>query len=331
MQYMASAAVATPENTQTFADFRKEFDNPGSAVADVEVTDPTDTGTKPPAGDGANPNPKTAPASEPENKEQGRFEKRVNEKQRRIDELTKQENEAKKRVEALLAQLPAEKTEAPKTPATASAAFDGTDANDPRPKFPSQTDQKYAGSDGWDLYEQDKAEYAAALAEWNIRKRQRTSAHEANIEQQKKATEANQKLHKEALDVFEDRGAEFAEEHDDYPELVAQFKTQMVSNETAAVIVNADNGPAILHHLMQNPEEMKRIEALPTAIARLDAVYELKYKLKAPAEPKADPAPKKRSAAPAAGSPLRGGGGSAPITMDNATSYSAFKKAFDHR
>lgn len=327
------AEVLDQPKTETFADFHKNFDQTTGSVAQptdvtVQVDDPTETGTAPSATDGASPTSEPAPATDPDNQEQGRFGKRIHEKQRRIDELTRQEKDLQERVAALTAKVP-EKTGAPTPTATAPAEFDGTDPKDPAPAFPNQADPKYQGANAWELFEQDKLNWAVEKAKWDLRKDGRLETHKATVEQQKKSAEAQQAQHKVALDQFEARGSEFAEEHQDYPELVDKFKKQPISNETAAVIVNAANGPGILYHLMQNPDELKRIEALPTIIARLDAMYELKFKLAAPpVEKQPDPAPR-RSKAPAAGTVLRGGGNAQPITIDNAPNFTSFKTAFD--
>jgi hypothetical protein len=326
---MPETAVVEQPKIPTFAEFHKSFEQPtGSAApADVEVVvdNPAEAGDSSAKTD-ASPTSEPAPATDPEKQEQGRFEKRVNEKQRRIDELTKQETELKQRVAALSEKAP-EKTEAKTTTATAPADFDGTDPKDPSPKFPDQNDPKYAAANGWEQFEQDKLNWAVDKAKWDLRKEKRVGDHKAAVEQHQKALEAQQKVHKAALETFEARGSEYAEEHPEYAERVEKFKAQPISNETAAVIVNSENGPAILDHLMANPDELKRIEALPLAINRLDAIYELKFKLANPEKP-ADPAPRK-SKAPAAGTVLRGGGAGTPVTVDNAPNFSSFKTAFD--
>lgn len=327
------AAVIEKPTTPTFAEFHKSFDQTtGSAApADVAVTvdDPADTGAS--AKTDENPTSELAPATEPDKQEQGRFEKRKHEKQRELDELTKKIAETKREMASLAEKPPKEQTVAPTPTATATAAFDGTDPKDPTPRFPDQNDPKYVGANAWELYEQDKLNWAVEKAKWDLRKDARAENHKANVEQHQKALEAQQQSHKAALETFEARGSEYAEEHPEYVERLDKFKSQPISNETAAVIVNSENGPAILDHLMANPEELKRIEALPLAIHRLDAIFELKYKLANPTtERQADPAPRK-SKAPAAGTVLRGGGSGTPATMDNATNFSTFKTAFDQK
>ena len=300
--------------TESFSDFRgSRGAAKSSADTAVVVDDPADTGSKT-AGD-ANPStgdaePKVADASEPSQK-QSKVDKRKGEIQREIDELVRKRETLKREVEAA---KPSDKG-APEKTAKAPAAADGTDASDPKPKVPDPKDAKY---------EDDRLRYAVELAKWEIRSDNR--AREAQA-----AREATEKAHQSALDKFEARGTEFASEgtdHADYPELVEQFKSRTISNELAAVIVNAENGPEILYELMTNPDEMKRIESLPTAIDRLDAMYELKYKLKAPAKADAsEPATaqhKPKSAAPAIGTRLSGSGSG--VSKEPST-FAGFRKA----
>lgn len=311
----------TPQtDTETFSNFRT---NRGSAAADVEVKveDPADTGEqsagedKPVEGEAK---PKVADASETSQK-QSKVDKRKGEIQREIDELVRKRETLKREIEAA---KPSES--GAQKPAPAPAAYDGSDASDPKPKAPDQKDSKYTAGNGWEQYEEDRLRYAVELAKWEMRRDDR-------LKQYQTAQEAQQKAHKSALDEFEARGTEFAsdgeEGHADYPELVDKFKSKTISNEVAAVIVNADNGPAILYELMTHPDELKRIESLPTAIHRLDAMYELKYKLKTPPvavqEEKLAPAQPKRSAAPAVGTRLNGSGGG---TSKEPATFNAFRK-----
>ena len=309
--------------TESFSDFRgsRGAAKPAADTA-VVVDDPADTGSKT-AGD-ANPStgdaePKVADASETSQK-QSKVDKRKGEIQREIDELVRKRETLKREVEAA---KPSDKG-APEKTAKAPAAADGTDASDPKPKVPDPKDAKYGATGGWEAYEDDRLRYAVELAKWEIRSDNR--AREAQT-----AREATEKAHQSALDKFEARGTEFASEgtdHADYPELVEQFKSRTISNEVAAVIVNAENGPEILYELMTNPDEMKRIESLPTAIDRLDAMYELKYKLKAPAKAEAsEPATaqhKTKSAAPAIGTRLSGSGSG--VSKEPST-FAGFRKA----
>lgn len=325
--------TGTQTQTETFANFHANRGAAVPAAVEVKVEDPADTGTdektsadkeKPKEGE---PESKVADVSETSPKQVSKVEKRKSEIQREIDELVRKRETLKREIETA---KPSENG-APKTPAAAPAAYDGSDASDPEPKAPNDKDAKYTTGNGWEEYEKDRLRYAVELAKWEMRRDER-------VKSAKAAQEAQQKAHKEALDQFEARGTEFANDgdHADYPELVEKFKTRQISNEMAAVIVNADNGPAILYEVMKNPDEMKRIESLPTAIARLDAMYELKYKLTMGAEidalkakieeleNQAAPAQQKpKSAAPAVGTRLNGSGGG---TSKEPSTFAGFRK-----
>lgn len=312
--------TATVESSETgkFVDFiaaRAADRSPKDSLGDVEVSDPTETGKDTSGGDGTKPEPKSADGSEPSPK-QDKVEKRKQQIQREIDDLVRRREELKREVSS------ASPTGATKQTAPAPAAYDGMDLADPEPKLPSATDSKYAGQDGWERFEEDKLKYAVERAKWEIRRDQRVATHNETLQKQ-------QRSNQELLDTFESRGSEFASSdgHEDYPELVEQFKGRQISNETAAVIVSSENGPAILYELMTNPGELKRIESLPTVMARLDALFELKYKLKglAKAADTETPAEQKpKSAAPAVGTRLNGGGGA--VGSKEPATFEAFRK-----
>lgn len=248
------------------------------------------------------PNPEAAPASEPEKTEQSKFEKRVAEKQRRIDELTKQEKELERRIAAKQTSEVPRETGAPTTGAAPAAAVE--DPKDPRPTRPDQS--KYTD---WAQYEKDLQKFGDDNAAWIARQEWRRL--EAQRQQQAVQDEGK-KAYEEVLASFETRGSEYATEHPDYPGKVDQFKAKNVSNEVAACLLEAENGPQILDYLMDNPEELRKIDGLKFAPKRTDAIYALKYKLLGyGAKPETDKtAPEKpRSNAPAPGSRLNGSGG----------------------
>lgn len=312
--------TATVESSETgkFVDFiaaRAADRSTGDSLDDVEVSDPTETG-KTSEGDGTKPEPKSADGSEPSHRQETKVDKRKQQIQREIDDLVRRREELKREVSS------ASPTGATKQAAPAPAAYDGMDRADPEPKLPSATDSKYAGQDGWERFEEDKLKYAVERAKWEIRRDQRVATHNETLQKQ-------QRSNQELLDAFESRGSEFASSdgHEDYPELVEQFKGRQISNETAAVIVSSDNGPAILYELMTKPDELKRIESLPTVMGRLDALFELKYKLKSPAkatDTETPAEPKTKSTAPAVGTRLNGGGGA--VGSKEPGTFEAFRK-----
>jgi hypothetical protein len=326
MPLEAVATESTP--TEDFSSWRsKPSGERGSAAApadvDVKVEVPGDTDSNSSAADGK-PESKTADDSEPS--PQGKVEKRKSEIQREIDDLVRKREELKREVSGkppeTVAQIPS---------ATATAAFDGVDPKDPEPKFPDHKDAKYGGADGFELYERDKLRYATELAKWEMRRDTRAENFKANQAE----TERN---HKERLDEFEARGSEFAAEHEDYPELVDKFKKMVISNELGAVLLSADNGPAMLYDLMtDNVKELKRIESMKLPIDRLTAYFELKYKSMSAEQlrevfpqlgdaddtrPPADNKPK--ASAPKPGTRVNGSGGGG---SKEPSSFAAYRKS----
>lgn len=251
----------------------------------------------------------TAPASEPES-EQSRADKRKKQIQTQIDDLTKQRETLRREVTSLTVPRG---TEAPKDPATASAA--PKDDKDPQPAKPDIG--KYQN---WGEYDADMEKWREQNAAWIARQEWRKMETERTT---RTAAEESQAAYREALESFESRGSEYAASHPDYPERVKEFKNKSLTDETAACILEAENGPEILDYLMENPEEFKKIEALKYRAKRTDAIYALKYKLLGYGQ-KAAPAEiaPKRSSAPAPGTRPTGNG--AP--SKDATSFEAFRK-----
>jgi hypothetical protein len=317
---------ATPSEDFTSWRGKPSGERGSAAPADVsvKVPDVTDTGSS--AAEGK-PDAKTADASE--TSQQGKVDKRKSEIQREIDELTRKKYELQREVEAKA--KPSE-TAAPKEPATAAAAYDGSDAKDPAPKEPDQKDAKYAGANGYELWQKDEQRWLIDTAKWELRRDSRVETHKATQEQ---AQRSNQ----EKLETFRDRGNEYAADHDDYPELVEQFEKRTISHEMGYVIVTSENGPSMLHELMLHPDELKRIDSLKTPGERLDALYELKYKCMSPeqlrkvfpqlgegenTETRTPANVKPKASAPAPGTRVNGSGGG---SSREPSSYMAHQKS----
>lgn len=339
---MPDDAAANPQtNTETYADFKTKFDDPASAAdADVEVNPHGAKGSAKDTSAAADKGePKPEGGSDPL-QQQDKVEKRKQQIQRDIDghvarrEAAKREADAEvARLEKLRAGNPSPKDSAAAAqPSGAAAAkpFDGSDANDPEPKQADYTDYQ---------------EWMDARAGWigrkEFRKLEYQKSAKATEDAQARAREENERGYKAAVADFEARGTAYAEEHDDYPELVEKLKGTKISPETEAFLLWAcegDEGPRTLHGLMKDPEKLKTIDdPKKTPIQRFNALYEFKYqsriaeleaKLAAKETP---PAEKKKSSAPPAGTNLKGSGAAAGVTVDNATNYGSFKKAFDKR
>lgn len=321
--------VTTGDTTskESFSSFREDRGSAAHADVSVTVEDPADTGQTADEGKPAQGEPKPKPADASEPSSQGnKVEKRKSEIQREIDELVRKREDLKRE----LSVKPSETAVQDKSAPTA-AAYDGSDANDPAPKKPDQKDPKYGVANGYELYEDDRDRWRIETAKWELRR-------DARITDFKVNQERTQQAHKVALDTFEARGSEFAADHDDYPEVVDKFKSRTISNEVAAVIVNAENGPAVLYDLMSHPEELHRIDSLKTPIERLTEAFYLKYKLMSadqlrelfpqlgeaePGQPKTPANTKPKASAPAPGTRVNGSGGGG--SREPAT-FGAFRK-----
>ena len=295
---MPEAAV---QAEPTFADFRA---NPDILKhAPVERKDPpadpakSRTQNLEAAKDAPTEEPTSEPVagSDPDLQQSSKFEQRKAAMQREIDAKRRELGDIERELAARKAPAgeprPAEQAQ--------PAKRDGADAADPKP---SQSDAKYSGPSGFE-------DYMADVVEWKNRARQRAADQE-----KAQAAEAESKAKAEAdygalKKKFEDRGSEYASQpgNEDYPELVEKFRQTKVSKELEAAVLMPEDGPGFLHHLLKNPDELKRIEAFPTPIERFEAIFEEKFKLKYPERGK-PAAERPKSQAPAPGTYLTGRG-----------------------
>lgn len=317
--------------TETYADFKTDFDKPASAAADVQpnahgVDDAVDPSAA--AGDGQ---PKPVDDSDPSLK-QDKVEKRKQQIQRDIDaqvarrEAARREADAEEeRLQKLRGGQPLPKDSATTTQASGAAAaqtFDGADPQDPEPKQDDFTD-----------YQQWLDARAAWIGRKEFRKLEHVKTQKAAEEAQVRSREEAQRGYKTAVADFETRGNEYAAEHDDYPDLVAKFKETKISPETEAFLLwgcEGAEGPEMLHRLMKEPDKLKEIDSQSSPIKRFDALYKFKYQSRITeleaqlAAAQQTPAPPKKSSAPPAGTNLRGAGAAAPVTEE--AGFSNWKK-----
>lgn len=300
--------VATPApdtKTDSFDLWRSNRGSEEPAPVDVKAAEPA----KDPASASLEPSPDSDPADK-----QSKSEKRKANIQREIDDLVKQRETLRRESSS-----PTQSTAAPNTPAPAAAA-PVEDPKDPKPVRPVQKTFQI-----WEDYDTAMEEWREKNTAWVVRQEHRAlQAKQAS----ETAKEENERSHREALATFKTRGDEYAAKNPEYIELVKDFSNKNVTNEVAACILEADNGPEILHYLMENPDELKAIESSKLPIKRLDAIYALKYKLLGfGAESTAGTSSateKPKSAAPAPGTRVRGTGGGSP--QADPTSYQAYLK-----
>lgn len=120
-----------------------------------------------------------------------------------------------------------------------------------------------------------------------------------------------------------DRVKAFADKTDDFNEMLADLK-DVSSPVMEQVIIESENGPALLYELAKNPEEALRISKLtPLAIAR--ELGKLESKITPAASDEKKPETKKKTEAPAPVSPVGSKGGSSTKSPDE-MDYREFKK-----
>lgn len=217
----------------------------------------------------------------------GKMTRKQREAETRALEADERTKEAEGRAAELQRQLDAAK---PAQPKAETAAATPVDKDDPEPK---EDDEKFAS-------------YTDFLKDWNRWDHRQIDKVAAKETATKAATEARaieEKREKTALDAFYERRDEFTAEHSDFIEAVAPLEpggAAPLPSHMLAGVVDLENGPAVLYHLGKNPEEAKKLLALPP-IAAVLALGRLSAKL-APA-PAATPPPATTQTVPKANTP----------------------------
>lgn len=191
--------------------------------------------------------------------------------QKRIDELTRQREEAQRRAEAAEAR---EKL--------ALEALKGRPEQKPEPKAEDESEPKKPAKSEFtdpDAYEAAVDEYIARKAEWTARR-----------EVDKRIAEQNQKAMDEAIKRQEEavrqahqaRRTKALEKYPDFAE-VAETEEVSVPMPVAIAIQHAEEGPDLQYYFGKHPEEAKRMFDLNPA-AQLVELGKIAAKLVAPAK-----------------------------------------------
>ena len=240
------------------------------------------------------------PAQKLEREKLSSRERRQNRIQSEIDKLTAAKHQAKREADAEEARRDALKAEAaalevtkkaaavpaPETVAAAAVApkLDDVDV-DGKPKHATYEDWVNASAV---FHAERAAERVAAKkateTETKLEKKQ-TDADRARI-----VHDAAVREEQDALALYNDRLETFRSSTPDFDatyeagkefvlELVEEHGPDVMNVMDRFTTRDADNGPALMHHLLKNPEDMRRIAALPVpqqiaALARLDARLE---------------------------------------------------------
>lgn len=183
--------------------------------------------------------------------------------QRKVDKLTARISAERQRadlLEARLSQLERGKSDLDGGKQIKAEAAP-VDPKDPEPK----EDQFEKPSD-----------YYKALSAWSYRQERRAD------DAKSKASKAEDEF-KQTVKTHQERVDQFAQAHDDYPEVMENLSDVPNSPAMAEYIVTSENGPALLYELGKNPEEAKRIAKLPPAALRRElAKVEVRIEAQAP-------------------------------------------------
>jgi hypothetical protein len=218
--------------------------------------------------------------------------------QQRIDDLTREKHEERRRNEALEREI---ETLRPKPAPAAQPAANADDEPDP-------ADPKYQFGETDPLYIKDLGAHAARTEFNRLR----------NEDQQQSAVRSVQQ-------ADQDRRAAFAKDHPDFHDKIA---TDLVCTDVMAdALIDSEVGPAVAYHLANNPDEARRIAALGP-LAQIRAIGKIEAEV-AKAAPAASTT-RTVSDAPPVPPTIRGAGGkfgTSPDTED----FAAFERLADSK
>lgn len=137
-----------------------------------------------------------------------------------------------------------------------------------------------------------QAEYIEALTDWKLD--QKLKAKEQQDNQTKQRTEFEQKAVS-----YNKRAEEFKKQHADFDDVIAEIDDVFIPNAVLDTVMSSEDGPALIYELAQDPDEFKRMCAMPPEKAAIElgkamAQLELKktkVQTKPPQTTKAPPPP----------------------------------------
>jgi hypothetical protein len=194
--------------------------------------------------------------------------------QQRIDELTWQREEEKRRADRLQQELE-RRSHSADTPAGSSPATDKALA----PTRPEPTLEQF--SDQPDPY----SAWQRALGKWDREQERAQDAAQRAADEAKRAADTRAEQDRAAATAHAERERTYAAAHADYQTVIAS-STAPVSRAMSAAILQSDRGPEIMYHLAQHPEVADDL-ARETAQSGPDSVGLVRRLLEA----RLDPAP----------------------------------------
>lgn len=138
-------------------------------------------------------------------------------------------------------------------------------------------------------YNFDYAAYQRAHSQWAVNKA--LSERETSTRQAEATTKQ-----RESVAAYNAKAVEFAEDHDDYFEVVGSMDLKLLTPELQFAIMGHENGPAVAYHLATNEDELWnlasiRADLMPAAVSRLASRLAAQNKPAADANPQPNPDP----------------------------------------
>lgn len=170
-----------------------------------------------------------------------------------------------------------------------------------------------------DQYDFDLVAFQRAHSAWAVEK-----ALKQREETTKQAETARQQ--RENVAAYQQKAAEFAEDHPDFFEVVGSIDPQFLTNELQAAVMAHEHGAAIAYHLATNDDDLWqlasiRAELMPAAVARLAS------RLTAtPPQAPAQPIPSKPVSQAPPPAPIVSGRAPSPVPAEKLTDDEWFKR-----
>ena len=151
----------------------------------------------------------------------------------------------------------------------------------PAPQLGTTTEaEAINGEPTLDQFDYDTEAHTRALVDYRVKQGISAAFYERDTRSKEaKQQEANAKVSQ----TFNDRYAEYASANPDYQEIATAAGNKAFAPHINQAILYADNGPQIDHHLLMNPQEAERLNAMhPTTAAMELGKLSVKLSAKAP-------------------------------------------------
>jgi hypothetical protein len=176
----------------------------------------------------------------PDRGEDGKFKAKDGDNvQKRIDKAVKAQREAERRATEAEAQLAAQQS-------------GSQPAQKPAQQQPAAEAAKRPDPSKFETYDA----YIEALQDWKYDQRKASDAQQAQQQAQQRADQETAAAHSKRVEAARAK-------HADYDDVLAANGNIPISRELHQAIVSSEHGPEVAYSLAKNPEEAKRIAALP--------------------------------------------------------------------